>query len=191
MINRNEAYKLLQKYIKNEKLIKHSIAVEAIMKKIAYFLQEDINMWSLVGLLHDIDYEYTINNPESHATVSAQILEGLIPDNCINAIKSHNYIHTKYIPITSIDKSLIASDAVSGLLISSALVMPSKKINEVKLSTLTKKYKDKTFCKLAANLFDVEPGIMINEIPQNIFDIFNNLLCYFDRIRIFYRLINN
>lgn len=147
MLERDEAVKYLHKYLHDDKLIKHSIAVEAIMGNIAEFLKKDVEFWKLVGLLHDLDFEYTKGNPEEHSQITAELLDGLIPEDGINAIKSHNYIYSKYMPSTSIDKSLIASDAVSGLIIATALVMPSKKLNDVKIDTLIRKFNDKTFAK--------------------------------------------
>jgi putative nucleotidyltransferase with HDIG domain len=146
-MNREEAFTLLKKYLKDNKLLKHSLSVEAIMKEIAKSIDEDKDLWSKVGLLHDLDYEYTEGHPEKHANISADILAGLIPEKGINAIRSHNYLHTDYIPTTSIDKALLAADAVSGLIIATALVMPSKKINDVKLETLLNKFNDKSFAK--------------------------------------------
>ena len=145
MITREEAFALLQKYLKDEKLIKHSLAVEAILRKMAKKLGKDAELWGLTGLLHDLDYDYTDKEPEKHANVSAQILEGLIPEECVNAIKAHNYKHTDYIPITSLDKTLIAADAISGLVVATALVMPSKKLTEVRLETLIDKFYDNSF----------------------------------------------
>jgi len=147
MMNRKEAFTLLKKYLRSDKLLKHSLAVEAIMGETAISLDKDKDLWRLVGLLHDLDYEYTQDTPEKHANVSAQILAGLIPEKGINAIKAHNYIHTDYVPTTSIDKSLLAADAVSGLIIAAALVMPSKKIHDVRLKTLLNKFNDKSFAK--------------------------------------------
>ena len=147
MITREEAFVLLQKYLKDEKLIKHSLAVESIMRKMANKLGKDVELWGLAGLLHDLDYDYTDKEPEKHANVTAQILEGLIPEKCINAIKAHNYKHTDYIPITSIDKALIAADAVSGLVIATALIIPSKKLADVRLETLLDKFYDHSFAQ--------------------------------------------
>ena len=147
MITREEAFALLQKYLKDEKLIKHSLAVETIMRKMANKLGKDVDLWGLAGLLHDLDYDYTDKEPEKHANVTAQILEGLIPEKCINAIKAHNYKHTDYIPITSIDKALIAADAVSGLVIATALIIPSKKLADVRLETLLDKFYDHSFAQ--------------------------------------------
>jgi len=147
MINREEAFALLKKYLRDEKLIKHSLAVEAILKEMAKKLGKDEELWGLTGLLHDLDYEYTQREPEKHATISAQILDGLLPEDCVNAIRAHNYKHTDYIPATSVDKSLIAADAVSGLIIATALVMKSKKLSEVKVETLINKYNDNSFAR--------------------------------------------
>jgi len=110
-------------------------------------LGKDEELWGITGLLHDLDYEYTQREPEKHAKVSAQILIGLLPDDAVNAIKAHNYMHTDYIPTTSFDKILIAADAVSGLIIATVLVMPSKKLAEVKIETLKNKYNDNSFAK--------------------------------------------
>jgi len=147
MITREEAFALLQKYLKDEKLIKHSLAVEIIMREMANKLGKDVDSWGLAGLLHDLDYDYTDKEPEKHANVTAQILDGLIPEKCINAIKAHNYKHTDYIPITSIDKALIAADAVSGLVIATALIIPSKKLADVRLETLLDKFYDHSFAQ--------------------------------------------
>jgi len=145
MIDREEAYKLLKKYLRDDKLIKHSLAVEAILRDAAARVNKDEQLWSITGLLHDLDYDYTREDPAKHATMAAELLEGLLPEEGINAIKAHNYTHTDQIPMTSLDKALIAADAVSGLVIATALVMPSKKLFEVKLETLIKKFYDTSF----------------------------------------------
>jgi putative nucleotidyltransferase with HDIG domain len=147
MIDRDQGYELLTKYLKNENLVKHSLAVEAILRSMANYLNEDKELWGLVGLLHDLDYEYTKENPEKHATISAQILEGLTPKEVTNAIKSHNYQHTNNVPETLLDKSLIAADTISGLVIATALVIPTKKLADVEFKTLINKFRDKSFAK--------------------------------------------
>lgn len=145
MLSRNEGLTLLKKYLRNENLRKHSFAVEAILREIACRLQKDEELWALTGLLHDLDYEYTKENPEKHATRTAEILNEMLPKEATDAIKAHNYKHTMQIPQTHLDKALIAADAVSGLIIAAALVMPSKKLADVKPTTLRNKYKDKSF----------------------------------------------
>jgi len=147
MINREEAFALLKKYLRDDELIKHSLAVEAVMSEMGRKLGKDGELWGITGLLHDLDYEYTQREPEKHANVSAQMLIGLLPDDAVNAIKAHNYMHTDYIPTTSLDKILIAADAVSGLIIAAALVMPSKKLVEVRPETLKNKFNDTSFAE--------------------------------------------
>jgi len=147
MITREDAYNLVKKYIRKENLIKHSLAVEAIMRALARKLSKDENLWGLTGLLHDIDYEYTHEDPSEHGIVACQVLEGLLPQEGLNAIKAHNYQYTGHMPISTLEKALVAADSVSGLIIATALVMPSKKLADVKLETLLKKFDDKSFAR--------------------------------------------
>nr|MDO8080920.1 HDIG domain-containing protein [Candidatus Freyarchaeota archaeon] len=145
MLIREEALKLVNEHLKDDKLVKHILAVEAIMRNLAHHLGEDEETWGLVGLIHDLDYEETINSPQTHATKTAEYIQGLVPKNVVNAVKAHNYEYTKVQPQTKLEKGLICSDAVSGLIIAAALVMPNKKLEQVRVETLKKKFKDKTF----------------------------------------------
>jgi putative nucleotidyltransferase with HDIG domain len=145
MLTRDEAYALLKKNLRTENLIKHSVAVEAILGEMAKKLGEDPELWKLTGLLHDLDYDFTKNEPEKHSQITVKVLYDLLPIESINAIKAHNYQYTAQIPMTYMDKSLIAADAVSGLIIAAALVMPSKKLADVTPKTLMTKFKDKSF----------------------------------------------
>ncbi|MFB0563614.1 MAG: HD domain-containing protein [Candidatus Lokiarchaeia archaeon] len=145
MLSREEALKLVNERLKDEKLVKHVLAVEAIMRNLARHLGEDEELWGLVGLIHDLDYQETMNSPEIHATKTVEYIQGLVPETVINAVKAHNYEHTKVQPQTKLEKGLICSDAISGLVIAAALVMPTKKLEQVRVKTLKKKFKDKTF----------------------------------------------
>jgi putative nucleotidyltransferase with HDIG domain len=145
MLTRAEAFPLLKKNLRTENLIKHSLAVEAILEEMAKKLGEDQQIWGLTGLLHDLDYDFTKHEPEKHSQITVKVLTDLLPPEAINAIKAHNYQYTAQIPQTYLDKSLIAADAVSGLIIAAALVMPSKKLADVTTKTLLTKYKDKSF----------------------------------------------
>ena len=147
MLSREDALKLLRENVRNEKMILHMIAVGAIMRELARYLGEDEDLWELVGLLHDIDYERTKDNPSKHGLVAEEILRSLVSDDVLRAIKSHNYENTGVEPRTRMEKALIASDAVSGLIIACALVMPSKKLEEVKVKTVKKKFKQKDFAR--------------------------------------------
>jgi len=147
MLSREDVLKLLRENVRNEKIILHMIAVGAIMRELARYFGEDEDLWELVGLLHDIDYERTKDNPSKHGLVAEEILGSLVSDDVLRAIKSHNYENTGIEPRTRMEKALIASDAVSGLIIACALVMPSKKLEEVKVKTVKKKFKQKDFAR--------------------------------------------
>jgi len=123
------------------------LAVEAIMRNTAKHFGEDEELWGMVGLLHDIDYEKTEATPENHTLLTAEILKELVPDDIVKAIKTHNFKHTGLTPESRMEKALMASDAVSGLLVACALVMPSKKLADVKTETVAKKFKDKDFAR--------------------------------------------
>ena len=123
------------------------IAVGAIMKTLAEQLEEDEILWELTGLVHDIDYEETAQNFEKHGILSEEMLKGKVPEETIRAIKAHNHEYSGVAPETCLDKGLIASDAVSGLIIACALVMPSKKVKDVNVKVVSKKFKDKDFAQ--------------------------------------------
>jgi len=145
MLNREEAFVILKKYLRNEDNIKFSLASEAIMSGMAKILGMDEQLWSLIGLLHNLDHEFTEREPEKTGNLSAQLLDGLLPREGINAIKANNYMHTDYIPTTVLDKSLIAVSAVTGLIIVTAKTMPSKKLSDVTLEKLIDNFNDTTF----------------------------------------------
>lgn len=147
MLTRNEALNLVKNNVSKRNFLFHMIAVEAIMRGIAKYLGENEEQWALIGLLHDIDYEKTEATPERHSLLTEQILKGLVPEELIKAIKAHNFRYTGVMPETKMEKALIASDAISGLLVACALVMPSKKLADVKVETVAKKFKDKDFAR--------------------------------------------
>jgi putative nucleotidyltransferase with HDIG domain len=123
------------------------LAVEAIMKAMAEHLGEDEVLWGLTGLLHDIDYERTAENFEKHGVLAEEVLREKVPEEVIRAVKAHNYEHSGIMPETNLEKALIASDAISGLIMACALVMPSKKVKDVEAKTVARKFKDKDFAR--------------------------------------------
>jgi putative nucleotidyltransferase with HDIG domain len=146
-MDREQALELIKSNIKKENLIKHMLAVEAIMKYTADFLGEDKDKWTLLGLLHDIDYEKTDNDRNKHALLQEEILKGKVSDEVIRAIKSHGYWYTGVMPESKMEYALIAADAISGLVIACALVLPSKKLVDVKAESVVKRYKEKDFAR--------------------------------------------
>ncbi|RLF10840.1 MAG: phosphohydrolase [Thermoprotei archaeon] len=147
MLTRDEALSLVRTKVNDERYVKHMLAVEAIMRKLAEKLGGEPELWSLTGLLHDLDFEDTRNDPSRHGIVAAEMLRGLVPEEVLRAIMAHNFEHTGIKPQSTLEKALIAADAVSGLLIACALVMPHKKLSEVTAKTVEKKFKSKDFAR--------------------------------------------
>jgi len=145
-MDRLEALNLLRENVHNENLIKHCIAVGAIMKGLAQKFGEDENLWELAGLLHDIDYEQTKDNHEKHGLVALEILKDKVPQEILDTIPTHNDL-TGFKREKKIDFALSASDAISGLIIATALMMPSRKLEEVKPKSVLKKFKKKDFAR--------------------------------------------
>ncbi len=140
------ALDLVKKYVVKENNIKHMIAVGAIMRSAATRLGEDADRWELVGILHDIDFE-VCSGPEDHTVVAKDLLKDIVDAEVIEAIMAHNFENTK-VPIDSRLKiGLVACDAASGLVLACTLVMPSRKIADVKIESLLKKFRSKDFAK--------------------------------------------
>ncbi len=146
-MQREEAFKLLNQNLTNENHINHSLAVEAIMKGLAERLGEDAEKYGLAGLLHDIDYDETGEDPAKHSLIGAEILkENGIADDIVYAVKVHNEMHG--LPrVSLLDKALYAADPLSGFITAAALVRPDKKLEEVQLKSLKKRFKEKAFAK--------------------------------------------
>jgi putative nucleotidyltransferase with HDIG domain len=147
MLTRSEALDLVRRHVSKTNVIYHMIAVEAIMRSAARHFGEDEDKWAATGLLHDVDYEKTETTPEKHSLLAEETLKALVPDDVMRAIKAHNFPYTRVTPETKMEKALIASDAISGLLIACALVMPSKRLADVKVESVAKKFKDKDFAR--------------------------------------------
>ena len=146
MVTREEAIVLIEKYVRNPNLRKHMIAVSAIMRGIAKHLEEDVDLWEAVGLLHDIDYEMISDNFDEHGLISAKLLLNILPETALHAIKAHN-CRTGIPEKNKMDTALIASDSLSGLVIATALMMPDKRLATVRLRSLNKKFKDSSFAR--------------------------------------------
>jgi putative nucleotidyltransferase with HDIG domain len=141
---REEAYRLLTDYNKNESLIKHALAVEAVMRYFARKRGEDEDKWGVIGLIHDLDYEQF---PAQHCHKTEEILrENDWPEEYIRAVVSHGWgICTDVEPQTELEKILYAIDELTGLVVTTALVRPSKSLLDLKTKSVKKKWKDKRF----------------------------------------------
>jgi len=148
MIDRKQALVLIKRYIKKEYLLQQSLIAESILRKIAKILGKNEELWGLTGLLYNIDYEYTLEEPEKRGIFAAQILEGLLPENCVNAIKSNNYQYSDYAPSTSLDKSLVATAAITDLITTVIRSMSLKNITEINISILKNKLNEPNFISI-------------------------------------------
>lgn len=143
---REQALSLLREHTKNPNLIKHALAVEAAMRRYARRFGGDPERWGIAGLLHDFDYE---QHPslEDHPFVGAEILEDEgYPREIIEAILGHAD-HTGVARETRMAKALYAVDELTGFIVACALVRPSKSVMDLPVSSVTKKFKDKAFCR--------------------------------------------
>ena len=120
------------------------LAMEAFMRALARHLGEDEEKWGIIGLIHDLDYE---KFPEEHCKKTKEILQSRgWPEDYIRAAISHAWkLYTDIEPKTLLEKTLYTIDELTGLIIASALVRPSKSIMDLNLKSVKKKWKDKAF----------------------------------------------
>ena len=141
---RETAFSLLREFNANESLIKHALAVEGVMRYFARQRGEDEEKWGTIGLIHDLDYEQF---PDQHCKKTEAILrENNWPDEYIRAVVSHGWgICADVEPHTDLEKILFAIDELTGLVVTTALVRPSKSVMDLKAKSVRKKWKDKRF----------------------------------------------
>ena len=145
MITKARAVEILHQNIKNTNLRKHHYGVAAAMKRLAEELDGDPEIWEIVGLLHDADYEQTKDDMERHTLLLAEILEGEdISQEIIRSIQSHASEYTGVSPASLLDYALLSCDDLTGLIVAVALVH-SGKIAAVTVESILKKFKSKSF----------------------------------------------
>jgi len=167
---REAAYELLKKYNHSESLIKHALAVEGVMRYFARQRGEDEEKWGTIGLIHDLDYEQF---PDQHCHKTEEILrENNWPEEYIRAVVSHGWgICTDVKPESEMEKVLYTIDELTGLVVTTALVRPSKSVMDVKTKSVKKKWKDKRFAagvnrsiiEKGADMLDMELSDLIND----------------------------
>jgi putative nucleotidyltransferase with HDIG domain len=169
-ISRNESLELLKQYVKNDRMIAHCLASEAVMKAVALQLGEDPEKWGSAGLLHDIDVEITDGDMKLHGLKAAEILEekGLSPD-IIDAITMHNEDASGKERNEKFQHALAAGETITGLIFATAMVYPDKKLASVKPKSITKRMKEKAFAASVKreNILECEKiGIPLNEFAE-------------------------
>ncbi len=141
---REEALSLLKEYNKSKSLINHALAVEGVMRYFAKKNNEDENLWGIIGLIHDLDYE---KYPEQHCTKTKEILESNNwPQEYIRAVISHGWgLCCDVEPKSTLEKTLYAIDELTGFITACALVRPSKSVMDLEVKSAKKKWKQKSF----------------------------------------------
>lgn len=147
MINRDNALDLLEENLSNRNLVRHCLATEAVMRGLAENRGEDVDLWGITGLLHDLDYEKTVNDPARHGLITALMLAGQLPEESINAIKSHNYENNGIERISNFDHLLAAGESITGLIVAVTLVYPEKKLQPVKPKSILKRMNMTAFAR--------------------------------------------
>jgi len=168
---REEALTLLKEYNKNEGLIKHAMAVEAVMCYCARKRGEDQDKWGVIGLVHDLDYEQF---PQQHCQKTEEILRSHNwPAEYIRAVLSHAWgMRTDVEPKSVLEKVLYAVDELTGLVVATALVRPSKSVMDMSAKSVKKKWKEKSFAagvnrdviEKGAAMLGVEIGELIEDV---------------------------
>jgi predicted hydrolase (HD superfamily) len=161
---REQAFALLKEYNDSESLIKHALTVEAVMRFMARKRGEDEDQWGVIGLVHDLDYE---RYPDEHCKQTERILkENAWPEDYIHAIVSHGWgICTDVEPTHEMEKVLYAIDELTGLITACVLVRPSKNLADLKVKSVNKKWKDKSFAA-GANREIIQKGIDMLEMER-------------------------
>lgn len=167
---REDALALFKQYNQSDSLLSHALSVEAVMHHFAEKLNEDVEKWGVIGLIHDLDYEQF---PEGHCTKTKEILEEKNwPKEYIRAVVSHGWnICSDVEPIETMEKVLYTIDELTGLITATALMRPSKSIMDLEVKSVKKKWKDKRFAagvnreviQNGANMLEMDINDIIKE----------------------------
>lgn len=158
---RENAFTLLCEFNQNESLIRHALAVEAVMRHMARRFGEDEDLWGLIGLIHDLDYE---RYPEQHCMKTKEILEDRgWPEECIRAVLSHGWmICTEVEPRSLLEKTLFTFDELTGLVTAAALVRPSRSLRDLGVKSVKKKWKQSGFAAGVDRSIIERGAVMLN-----------------------------
>jgi len=166
-MDRDAAWQLLTENVRNENLRKHCLAAEAVMRALARRLGEDEDLWALAGLVHDVDYDQTADDPEAHAEVGAQMLEERgYPSEVVGAVRAH----AAKKPIeTTMEQALYSCDPLTGFIVACALIHPEKKLSAIDLQFMQNRFAEKSFARGASREIMstcTELGLELDEFLQ-------------------------
>jgi putative nucleotidyltransferase with HDIG domain len=143
MLSRQEALDLVHRNLTRRNLVKHTLAVEVIMRALARRLGASEELWGLAGLLHDLDYEQTMDSPERHGRLTVEMLVGVdVPQEVKDAILTHAGHRERN---SLMDKAICCVDPATGLIVASALMHPSKTLAGIDADFVGKRFKEKRF----------------------------------------------
>jgi uncharacterized protein len=170
LLPREQALALLHQYIKNERMINHSLASEAVLKALARRLGRDEEKWGQAGLLHDLDVEVTHADPYVHGLETARLLSEMgLDEDVVEAIKLHNEMAANIPRTSEFHHALAAGETITGLITATSLVYPDKKVSSVKPKSVVKRMKEKAFAASVKreNILECELiGIPLEEFAE-------------------------
>ena len=144
-MTRQQALEIVRENVANRNLVKHMIAVGAAMKNLAKKLGGDPTKWEIAGILHDIDYDKTVNNFEQHGILSYKMLVDMgVDEDVASAVRAHP-AHPEFMPKNEFEWSLHIVDPLTGLIVAAALMHPSKKIANIDADFVLRRFKEKRF----------------------------------------------
>jgi uncharacterized protein len=164
-VNREEAYLLVRGRLGDSATLAHSLACEACMRRLAEHFGEDLELWGLAGLVHDLDLDVCQNDPARHTLVGAEVLRSHgAPEPVVNAVLGHNDKATR---VTRMEKALWVVDPTTGFITACALIRPSKSTRDLEVSSIKKRMKDKRFAAAVSreqmNACQAEIGLALDE----------------------------
>jgi len=166
-LNRDQAFNLLTTFVKNEKMLQHCLASEAVLGAIAHRLGRDQSKWALAGLLHDLDVEVTNADPYIHGLKTEELLKDYEVDpEILDAIRMHNEMASGKERTTEFQHALAAGETITGLIFATTYVYPDRKLTSVKPKSVVKRMKEKAFAASVSreNIMECEKiGIPIDE----------------------------
>jgi putative nucleotidyltransferase with HDIG domain len=144
-MNRDDAMSLLKSHIKTKNLIKHCLACEAVLGALASRFGGDPEQWRLAGLLHDVDYDQTLDSPETHTMIGAEVLEQAgVDGEVVHAVLAHA---DKAPRESALDKALWCVDPLTGLIVAAALIRSEKKLAAIDAAFVLNRFKEKGFAR--------------------------------------------
>jgi len=147
-MTRDEACALLCEHVRADNLRKHCLATEAILRALARRLGQDEELWGVVGLVHDLDFESTADAPPEHTKKTVEILrEKGLPEHALQAVREHNAEALGIPRASQFGIALACGETITGMIVAAALVLPDKKLASLQASSVLKRVKKKDFAR--------------------------------------------